>query len=226
MIEGLTGNIHKFQNTGWTLEASSRWQSNVLCWCWHEPEILLIRDEGLICSMNGKPGNAIAVISWAWASEEDSEYPESWSGNGMELEVIPHPKPPKTNGSLKCLTCIKLNLCSSPKVYSTSNSTHNTNLLSSTILFVREGFPEKYNQCPEDSKACSTIHTTTIHDFDQLQAWSRLIQLSRRKSWTFKTITQHNQFTAWTDTTTMPPKRLAGLKQSISGLNRHSNDTT
>ena len=70
---------------------------------------------------------------------------------------------------LKCLTCVKLNLCSSPKVYSTSNLIHNANLLSSTILFVREGFPGKFNQFPEDSEACSTIHTTTIHVFDQLQ---------------------------------------------------------
>ena len=67
---------------------------------------------------------------------------------------------------LKCLTCIKLNICSLPKVYSTSNVIHNANLLSSTILFVREGFPGKYNQFPEDSEACSTIHTTTIHVFD------------------------------------------------------------
>ena len=123
---------------------------------------------------------------------------------------------------LKCLTCVKLNLCSSPKVYSTSNLIHNANLLRSTILFVREGFPGKYNQFPEDSETCSTIHTTTIHVFDQLQAWSQLIHNSRRKSWTFKTITQntinlqleltqqrhhqntlqdlHNQFPAWTNT--------------------------
>ena len=64
---------------------------------------------------------------------------------------------------VKCLTCVKLNLCSSPKVYSTSNLIHNTNLLSSTILFVQEGFPGKYNQFPEDSEACLTIHTMTMH---------------------------------------------------------------
>ena len=91
--------------------------------------------------------------------------------------------------ALKCLTCVKLNLCSSPKVYSTSNLIHNANLLSSTILFVWEGFPGKCNQFPEDSEACSTIHTMTIHVFDQLQVWSWLIHNSRRKSWTFKTIT-------------------------------------
>ena len=65
---------------------------------------------------------------------------------------------------------LDLRLCSSPKVYSTSNLIHNANHLSSTILFVREGFPGKYNQFPEDSEACSTIHTMTIHVFDQLQA--------------------------------------------------------
>ena len=62
-VKALLANVHDFLNAGWALK-DRRWP-NVLCWCWRE--ILLIGDEGLVWEMNGTLGNAIALISSAWA---------------------------------------------------------------------------------------------------------------------------------------------------------------